>query len=178
MSRPVIDHTHSAALKSWVDSANGHKDFPIQNLPFGVFSVKGDAPRIGVAIGDYVLDVQAAFAAGLLSGHDADVLGADRLNAYMDLSSAKRLALRHALSALLSDEVNKDKVQPLLVAVSDVTMHLPARIGDYTDFYVGIHHAMNVGALFRPDNPLLPNYKHVPIGYHGRASSIRVSGTP
>lgn len=178
MSRPVIDHTHSAELKSWVDSANGHKDFPIQNLPLGVFSVKGDAPRIGVAIGDYVLDVKAAVTAGLLSGHDTDVLGADTLNAYMDLSPAKRLALRHSLSNLLADAANKDKVQPLLLAASDVSMHLPARIGDYTDFYVGIHHAMNVGALFRPDNPLLPNYKHVPIGYHGRASSIRVSGTP
>ncbi|WP_312137436.1 fumarylacetoacetase [Brevundimonas sp.] len=178
MSRPVIDHTHSADLKSWVETANGHKDFPIQNLPFGVFSVKSDAPRIGVAIGDYVLDVKAAVTAGLLAGHDANVLNSDTLNAFMDMSPAKRLALRHSLSALLSDEVNKDKVQPLLVAASDVSMHLPARIGDYTDFYVGIHHAMNVGALFRPDNPLLPNYKHVPIGYHGRASSIRVSGTP
>ena len=178
MSRPVIDHTHSAELKSWVESANGHKDFPIQNLPLGIFSVKGDAPRIGVAIGDYVLDVKAAVAAGLMVGHDADVLNADTLNAYMDMAPAKRLALRHTFSALLSDEAKAEVVKPLLVEASDCTMHLPARIGDYTDFYVGIHHAMNVGALFRPDNPLLPNYKHVPIGYHGRASSIRVSGTP
>lgn len=178
MSRPVTDHTHSAELISWVESANGHKDFPIQNLPLGIFSVKGDTPRIGVAIGDYVLDVKAAVEAGLMAGHDADVLNADTLNAYMDLAPAKRLALRHTFSALLSDEAKAEAVKPLLVAASDCTMHLPARIGDYTDFYVGIHHAMNVGALFRPDNPLLPNYKHVPIGYHGRASSIRVSGEP
>lgn len=178
MSRPIIDHTHSAELKSWVESANGHKDFPIQNLPLGIFSVKGDAPRIGVAIGDYVLDVKAAVAAGLMAGHDAEVLNADTLNAYMDLAPAKRLALRHTFSALLSDEGKVEAVKPLLAAASDCAMHLPARIGDYTDFYVGIHHALNVGALFRPDNPLLPNYKHVPIGYHGRASSIRVSGTP
>ncbi|WP_297801336.1 fumarylacetoacetase [uncultured Brevundimonas sp.] len=178
MSRPVIDHTHSVDLKSWVESANGHKDFPIQNLPLGIFSVRGDAPRIGVAIGDYVLDVKAAAAAGLLAGHDLEVLSADTLNAYMDMAPAKRLALRHRFSALLSHEAMAEQVSPLLVPSSDCTMHLPARIGDYTDFYVGIHHAMNVGALFRPDNPLLPNYKHVPIGYHGRASSIRVSGTP
>lgn len=178
MSRPAIDHTHARELKSWVDSANGHKDFPIQNLPLGVFSVNGDAPRIGVAIGDYVLDLRAAFAAGLLEGHPAAAIEASTLNTYMGLPASQRLALRHALSAMFSDASLASKVQPFMVPSADCLMHLPAQIGDYTDFYVGIHHAMNVGALFRPDNPLLPNYKHVPIGYHGRASSIRVSGTP
>ena len=177
MTRPVVDHTHAPELTSWVASANGHADFPIQNLPLGVFSRAGEDKRIGVAIGDMVLDVRAAFDAGLISGK-AEVLKADSLNAYMGLAPQERLALRHGVSALLSDEANKAATEAYLYAAADCTLHLPARIGDYTDFYVGIHHAMNVGALFRPDNPLLPNYKHVPIGYHGRASSIRVSGTP
>ncbi|AYG95748.1 fumarylacetoacetase [Brevundimonas naejangsanensis] len=178
MSRPVVDHTHAPDLKTWVEGANGHADFPVQNLPLGVFSPRGGDARIGVAIGDFILDVRAAFGAGLLPGQSAEALEARTLNTYMGLPASQRRALRHALSALLTEDANAAKVQPLLHPAADCTMHLPAQIGDYTDFYVGIHHAMNVGALFRPENPLLPNYKHVPIGYHGRASSIRVSGTP
>ena len=178
MSRPAVDHTHAPDLTTWVECANGHADFPVQNLPLGVFSPQDGDARIGVAIGDFILDVRAAFGAGLLPGQSAEALEARTLNAYMGLPASQRLSLRHALSALLTDEANAAKVRPLLHPAAECTMHLPAQIGDYTDFYVGIHHAMNVGALFRPENPLLPNYKHVPIGYHGRASSIRVSGTP
>lgn len=179
-SRPAIDETHAPDLTSWVEGTDGHPDFPIQNLPLGVFSPgdgEGD-PRIGVAIGDFVLDLRAASADGLVQGPPATVMEGRSLNAYMGAPAEQRLALRRSLSRLLSEQQHEASVRPLLHAAADVRMHLPAAIGDYTDFYVGIRHAENVGKLFRPDNPLLPNYKHVPIGYHGRASSIRVSGTP
>src|SRR6202044_3156137 len=100
------------------------------------------------------------------------------LNGLMGLPGAERRALRARLSAILSDEAHRAEVQPMLHAAADCALHLPSQIGDYTDFYAGIHHAMNVGRLFRPDNPLLPNYKHMPIGYHGRASSVRPSEAP
>jgi fumarylacetoacetase len=172
------DATHDPALQSWVESAQGHADFPVQNLPFGVFSPAGAPRRIGVAIGDMILDLAACAEAGLLPAKVRQAAGEDSLNTLMALPTAQRSALRGVLSKLLSDAHMRSAVQPHLHPASGCTLHLPARIGDYTDFYVGIHHANNVGRQFRPDNPLLPNYKYVPIGYHGRASSIRPSGVP
>ncbi len=176
MSFPAIDETHDPARTSWVAGANGHADFPVQNLPYGIFSPPGGGPRPGVAIGDSILCLAGAADAGLVPAHPA--LTGTTLNASFALSADERLALRRRLSALLSDPVHRTAVEPLLHAAAGCTLGLPAAIGDYTDFYVGIHHATNIGKLFRPDNPLLPNYKYVPIGYHGRASSIRPSGTP
>jgi len=173
-----LDQTHHPQLKSWVDSANGHPDFPVQNLPMGVFSVGNHEPRIGVAIGDMILDLKAVSAAGLLDDHWKLSLGLSTLNAWFTHGPGDALELRRKLSALLSDERRRHYAEPHLVRAATAKMHLPCAIGDYTDFYVGIHHATNVGKQFRPDNPLLPNYKYVPIGYHGRASSVRVSGTP
>ncbi len=172
----MIDETHDPALQSWVDSAAGHPDFPIQNLPFGVFSPPGGAPRIGVAIGDEILDLAAAVA--LLPDAMVPALALPALNALFALPASDRLALRRRVSRLLSNVAHRDAVKPLLSLAADCVAHLPTAIGDYTDFYVGIHHANNVGRQFRPDNPLLPNYKWVPIGYHGRASSVRPSGVP
>lgn len=169
-----IDETHDPARTSWVDSANGHRDFPIQNLPLGIFAPRGDAPRIGTAVGDEILDLSAI--AALLPEAAAPALSHPTLNALFGLPTADRVALRRTLSRLLSDERHRDSM--VLHRAAECTLGLPAAIGDYTDFYVGIHHAENVGRQFRPDNPLLPNYKWVPIGYHGRASSIRPSGVP
>lgn len=174
-----IDETHDPARISWIESANGHKDFPIQNLPLGVFVPRGsDRPRIGTAIGDEVLDLAALAAAGLVPESVRAALATPTLNALFARPAADRRALRQALSGLLSDPAQANALRPMLHDRAAIDMRLPAAIGDYTDFYVGIHHATNVGRLFRPDNPLLPNYKHVPIGYHGRASSIRPSGVP
>lgn len=172
----TIDETHDPTLQSWVGSANGHPDFPIQNLPLGVFSVGSKGPHIGVAIGDSVLDLNAVANAGLLDTHWTLALSLSCLNAWFAHGPEDSASLRRRLSELLSQESYRVKVEPHLVGRERVTMHLPCTIGDYTDFYVGIHHATNVGKQFRPDNPLLPNYKYVPIGYHGRASSVRVSG--
>ncbi|RZJ16778.1 MAG: fumarylacetoacetase [Haliea sp.] len=180
----LIDHTHDPALRSWIASANGHADFPVQNLPMGVFRHEGGA-RIGVAIGDSVLDVPAALSAGLLDGLD-DATGAAMaaavLNDWMALSAAQRRQLRHRLSDLLAEGTDTahraQAVQHgLLRSRADCDMLLPARVGDYTDYYAGIHHATNCGNIFRPGVPLQPNYKHLPTAYHGRASSLRPSGT-
>jgi fumarylacetoacetase len=176
MTFPQIDETHDPALKSWVASAAGHADFPVQNLPYGVFSPDRDTRRIGVAIGDHILDLAAI--ADLLPLEVREALAGTTLNALFALPSPDRLVLRKALSALLCDSGREEALRPHLHAASLCAMHLPAAIGDYTDFYVGIHHATNIGKLLRPDNPLLPNYKYVPIGYHGRASSVRPSGVP
>ncbi|MCL6741238.1 fumarylacetoacetase [Sphingomonas sp. RB56-2] len=173
-----IDETHDPARTSWVESANGHPDFPIQNLPLGVFSVGKQEPRIGVAIGEMIFDLKGASAAGLLDDHWKLALGLSTLNAWFTHGPDDARELRRKLSGLLSDERYRPSAEPHLVRAATVEMHLPCDIHDYTDFYVGIHHATNVGRQFRPDNPLLPNYKYVPIGYHGRASSVRVSGTP
>ncbi|MBN9536674.1 MAG: fumarylacetoacetase [Alphaproteobacteria bacterium] len=178
----TIDQTHDLKRKSWVASANGHADFPIQNLPFGVFSASGGAPRGGVAIGDSILDLKAALEAGLFQGEArraAEATSAGTLNGFLALGAAARQALRARLSEILT-EGSKDRgaAEKALHASADCKLHLPARIGDYTDFYVGIHHATHVGQLFRPDQPLMPNYKYVPIGYHGRASSVLPSGVP
>jgi fumarylacetoacetase len=174
----LLDETHDPQRNSWVESANGHPDFPIQNLPLGVFSVDNDSPRIGCAIGDMILDLKALANDGLVDEHWRLALGLSTLNAWLAHGPTDATALRKRLSELLSEERHQAAVEPLLVPMDRTAMHLPCAIGDYTDFYVGIHHATNVGRQFRPDNPLLPNYKYVPIGYHGRASSVRVSGEP
>jgi len=174
----ALDETHDPARQSWVASANGHPDFPIQNLPFGVFSTDRGEPRIGIAIGDMILDLRGLSGAGLVDEHWKLALGLGSLNAWFGHGPDDARALRRRLSELLSDEACRKVVEPHLVRSSNATMHLPCHIGDYTDFYVGIHHATNVGKQFRPDQPLLPNYKYVPIGYHGRASSVRISGEP
>lgn len=175
--------THDPALRSWVDTANDPAtDFPIQNLPFGVFRPReSDAPaRVGVAIGDRILDLAACARRGLLGGARdwTALVAADALNPLMAAGRAAARELRRAVSVVLDVGSEARRHGDLTVAQRDADMLLPARIGDYTDFYASIHHATNVGSMFRPDNPLLPNYKYVPIGYHGRASSIVVSGTP
>lgn len=170
----------TAIARSWVEHANGHSDFPLQNLPLGIFSRAGGERRSGVAIGDAILDLDAVLAAGLFDGEARAAVEATRggaLNAFFALGRGARVALRQRLLELLGeDSPHQAALQAALYPASECELHLPARIGDYTDFYVGIEHAKNVGKLFRPDNPLLPNYKYVPIGYHGRASTIRPSG--
>ncbi len=164
----LLNATHDPKLRSWVASANGAEtDFPIQNLPFGSYSEGPQGARkIGVAIGDQVLDLRAT---GLVNTAD--------MNELMAQSPQVLSALRAAISQGLSEGSTKQgEWKGFLSGQDAVTLHLPCRIGDYTDFYTGIHHATTVGKLFRPDAPLLPNYKWVPIGYHGRASSIGVSG--
>ena len=169
----MIDDTHDSSLASWVDSAQG-SDFPIQNLPTGIFSEAKGRRRPGVAIGDYLLDLAAI--SDLLDEDWREDLSQPVLNGWLARGRETHRALRGRLSEILSDERYRDDVEPRLIGQSEVRMHVPCLVGDYTDFYVGIHHATNVGKQFRPDNPLLPNYKYVPIGYHGRASSIRASG--
>jgi len=180
----LIDETHDPKRRSWVASAQGHSEFPVQNLPFGVFSPPGGTPRGGVAIGDAILDLKVALEAGLLSGA-AEAAGraaaGSTLNPLMALGKASRVALRKQLSALLAEGSSEAKkaqaVAGLIHAAAQCTVHLPAIIGDYTDFYAGIHHATNGGKRNRPGSPPLnPNYKYIPIAYHGRASSVRASG--
>ncbi|WP_323030968.1 fumarylacetoacetase [Brachymonas denitrificans] len=164
-----LDASHDPALRSWVESANAPcSDFPIQNLPFGRFRLAGEtAWRLGVAIGDQVLDLRAA---GLVDHAD--------MNQLMQATPQERRALRLALSdGLREGSSQRTAFEAALVAQSAVELGLPCEVGDYTDFYVGIHHATEVGRQFRPENPLLPNYKWVPIGYHGRASTLLPSGT-
>ena len=171
-----IDETHDPARTSWVEGADAHPDFPIQNLPLGVFSPDGEAPRAGTAIGDHILDLKAAAEAGVLPDLAAAMLKGETLNDLLGLMPQARRELRLHLSALLGEANHAETMRPMLYDAAACALHLPARIGDYTDFYVGINHALNIGRQFRPDQPLLPNYKHVPIGYHGRASSVRPSG--
>jgi len=158
----MTDHTHDPALKSWVESANQPaSNFPIQNLPYVTFRQADGPPRLGVRIGDEVLDVTAS-------------LGLPSMKAVMALPRSERVDLRHKISAML-----QAGAAPLpTVPASSIEPLLPCDIGDYTDFYASIHHATNVGSMFRPENPLLPNYKWLPVAYHGRASSIVISGTP
>jgi fumarylacetoacetase len=186
MKTTPIDETHARTLVSWVESANQRDaDFPIQNLPFGVFRTTGSASnRIGAAIGDSILDLRACLDRGLLTGMPTGVLAAcgdSTLNSLMARPDVERRALRHRLSHLLrangAQVTAQAHASEVLVAQRDARLALPALIGDYTDFYASIDHATRVGSMMRPDNPLLPNYKWVPIGYHGRSSSIQVSGT-
>ncbi|HWA68908.1 MAG TPA: fumarylacetoacetase [Rhizomicrobium sp.] len=178
----ALDETHDPSVVSWVESANGHGEFPIQNLPLGIFSRNGDLPRGGVAIGGFVMDMAVLAASQLVTGVAAiaaDGSAQTTLNALLAADSGPRRALRRWLfEALRQGSVLQPAIEPMLHPMEECTLQLPATIGDYTDFYAGIHHAQNVGRLFRPDAPLLPNYKHVPIGYHGRASSVRPSGAP
>jgi fumarylacetoacetase len=161
----MIDATHDPALQSWVESANQpDSDFPIQNLPYATFSRRGhEHTRLGIAIGDMLLDVGAAFQI-------------QSMEALMALPQSLRVGLRRRASELLSKV--STGAERFLTPLADVDLLLPCNIPDYTDFYASIHHATNVGSMFRPDNPLLPNYKWTPIAYHGRASSVVASGTP
>jgi fumarylacetoacetase len=166
-----LDETHDPALTSWVESANAPGcDFPIQNLPFGIFRRKGrtEPARGGVAIGDQILDLAAL---GVRTG--------PTLNALAGTGRAALRKLRRELSRALREEsAQRKRLARYLLPMRQAELLLPVAIGDYSDFYTGIHHATNIGRILRPDNPLLPNYKWVPIGYHGRGSSIVVSGTP
>jgi fumarylacetoacetase len=179
----AVDATHDPALTSWVESANAAgTDFPVQNLPFAAFrrAGGGEGFRGGVAIGDAVLDLGAVHALGVLTGAAAEALAlctGPALNPFMAAGRGARSALRAALSAALrSGSALAARLRPLLIPQSAAEYRVAADIGDFTDFYASIHHATAVGRLFRPDNPLLPNYKWIPIAYHGRASSVRVSG--
>ncbi|HEV2300964.1 MAG TPA: fumarylacetoacetase [Stellaceae bacterium] len=178
-----IDETHDPGRQSWVASAQRHAEFPIQNLPLGVFSRAGEEPRGGVAIGEQIFDLRAGLEAGVFSGAAeraaAAALG-PTLNALMELGAGPRRALRRRLSALLAAEgPERGKIEGiaarLLAEARDCTLHLPAAIGSYTDFFAGIHHARNGGRRRDPNNPLNPNYKYVPVAYHSRASSVRPS---
>ncbi len=176
-----IDHTHDPLLTSWVESANDHEsDFPIQNLPFCVFEAPGLLPSIGVGIGNQILSLRVCAELGLLNDLWASAAMAESLNQLMSLPREQRRDLRHAISGLLFSQTTADRqvIEKAMFFQTDVNLVLPCKIGDYSDFYASVYHATNVGSMFRPDNPLLPNYKHIPIGYHGRASSIVVSGTP
>ena len=187
----LLNETHDAGLRSWLASAQAaaqasqntaDSDFPIQNLPFAVFRRRGSAEafRGGVAIGDQIVDLAALAQTALLSGlalQTAQAAAAPKLNALMALGPAAWSALRLALSRLLRVGADHQaETQACLVPQAVAEYDVPAQIGDYTDFYTSVHHATNIGKQFRPDNPLLPNYKWVPIGYHGRASSIGISG--
>ena len=177
-----INETHDPNLKSWIESANApDTDFPIQNLPFCIFRywVKDDDfYGVGVAIGDKVLNITGCLESGLLNREKWESLedSYESLNEFSRYPRVERF--RTIVSQMLQAEFdNKDEVAKNLLPLSEVELLKPFEISNYTDFYCSIFHATNVGAMFRPDNPLLPNYKYIPIGYHGRASSIVVSGT-
>jgi len=176
-----LNETHDPARRSFVDSANAPGcEFPIQNLPFGVFRpAAGEPPRVGVAIGDQILDVAAA--APSFNGPAAaaaKTCAAPALNRLMALGPEAASALRLALSRALSVEHGDESLRRHLVPMAQAEIVLPVAIGDFTDFYASVFHATNVGRMLRPESPLMPNYKYVPVAYHGRASSVRVSGTP
>ncbi len=175
-----INETHSPGLKSWVESANDpNNDFPIQNLPFCVFTREGDLDEtLGTVIGDFVIDLKY-FIQEVLEIKYFNLDGTAREN-LANISGFKMTELRGGLVKYLSesaDEYARSDVQQAMTPIAEVSFAMPYSIGDYTDFYASVFHATNVGSMFRPDNPLLPNYKYVPIGYHGRASSIVISGT-
>jgi fumarylacetoacetase len=186
--KPVLDETHDPKVQSWVESANvAGADFPIQNLPFGVFGPRdtGLDGRVGVAIGDSILDIGGMHASARIFDESirsaASSCAFGSLGMLMAAGAAKRRALRRRIHSLLRRDAlasDREFASRHLIAQSDVDLVLPASVGDYTDFYASIFHATNVGKLFRPDNPLLPNYKYIPIGYHGRASSLVPTGTP
>lgn len=183
----TVNETHNPQLRCWVTSAQDpNTDFPIQNLPLGVFRRAGsdEVARAGVAIGDQILDLRACLREGLFAGlaaEAAQVCDQPSLNGLLALGRNHWSALRLQISAVLREdgqayERDQGIGETILVPMSAAELLLPVQIGDYTDFYASVHHATNVGSMFRPDNPLLPNYKYVPIGYHGRASSVVVSG--
>ena len=174
-----------ATMTSWIEVPEGH-DFPLANLPFGIFSTASRSARPGMRLGDHVIDLSALFDAGLLNGLglSSEVLGSSVLNPLMKLGKPVTVALRERVQALFASDSAELRDRPdlhtsCLVPASSVTMHMPVDVGDYTDFYSSEDHARNVGKMFRdPENALLPNWKHMPVGYHGRASSIVISGTP
>lgn len=182
-----INETHDPNLKSWIESANSpDTDFPIQNLPFCVFEPHEDPDdrQAGILIGDYVLSLAGCYNSGIfpnLESYIGDTLIYGDIDVFSSQLTPQELSnFRQRLIEILRDDANQETreiVEKQLTLISDVEFSVPLPIGDYTDFYCSIFHATNVGAMFRPDNPLLPNYKYVPIGYHGRASSIVVSGT-
>lgn len=179
----TLNETHDTALECWVESARGPDgDFPLQNLPFAIFrrAGSGEAFRGGVAIGAEIVDLAAAQAAGVFDGvaaRAAQAATGPQLNPLMTMGPAAWTALRLELSrALRRESPREERLRGCLVPQARAEYAVPAEIGDYTDFYTSIHHATNVGRLFRPDQPLMPNYRWLPIGYHGRASSIGVSG--
>jgi fumarylacetoacetase len=180
-SNPALNETHDSAATSWVASAQS-SDFPIQNLPYAVFRRKGTKEnfRVGVAIGDSVLDMAAAAEAQAFSGETQaaiTLLKQSSLNAFMNLGAGAWTDVRLAIfRGLKAGSPLQAKLRGCLISLADVEYQLPASVGDYTDFFTSIHHASTVGSLFRPENPLTPNYQWVPIGYHGRASSLKVSG--
>jgi len=182
----AVNETHDPNLRSWVVSANQPEaDFPIQNLPFGVCRKRNDAgpPRVFVAIGDSALDVSGCAGNGLLSAAHpaAQACAHSSLNALMALGNEHESALRRELQKILRVEVDsavRNAAQKNLISIADAELQLPVEIGDYSDFYANPYHAKNVGSMFRPSDPLPANYRYIPIGYHGRASSIVVSGTP
>ncbi len=177
----MTDATVMPSLLSGVDVPAG-SDFPIQNLPYGVFSQAGKEPRIGVAIGDEILDLAAAHEDGGFSGVDLPegVFAQRVLNPFMELGPERWRATRARVSAILAEGSEyQERTTRWLVAQADAALHLPIAVADYVDFYSSLHHATNLGKMFRPDSePLLPNWRHIPIGYHGRASTVVVSGTP
>ena len=181
----MIGATYDMSRRSFVESANRHQDFPLQNLPLGIFSPPGEGPRGGVAIGDEIFDLKAASEARLFSGLAAEAARAASgavLNTLFALEADARQALRVQLFDLLAaDGAARLRIvalrSRLLYRAADCVLHIPVRIGDFTDFFAGIHHATNTGRMLRPDNPLFPNYKYVPIGYHGRSSSVGAGGT-
>lgn len=178
-----LDATHDPGLCSWVKSANTPgTDFPIQNLPFGVFESEGGG-RIGIAIGDQILDLAASHRRGLLHALDAELVDAcvaPTLNWLMALGRPAAKEIRQVVSHLLAhgNTAAEAQAEHIIVDQAHARMRLPVSIGDYTDFYASIHHATNVGKMLRPDNPLMPNYKYIPVGYHGRASSVVASPAP
>lgn len=166
--------------KSWIDSANDPAHpFPLNNLPYGVFSIGEDEPRCGVAIGDMILDMAAAEETGLIALADYPLFDVPFWNDLMAEGPAVWAALRDRLTALLADGADEQEaVEQLLVPMKDATLHMPFMVSEYTDFYAGKHHATNIGTMFRgAENALPPNWLHIPIGYNGRASSVYVSGT-
>jgi len=178
-----LDATHDPQGRSWLASANQNGcAFPLQNLPFGVFRRVGSSEpfRGGVAIGDQIIDLRALADTRLLTAEGAEGVRAGSLpalNTLMQLGPGVWSALRRALfDAMAQGSAHESALKSCLVPQSAAEFSLPAQIGDYTDFYISIHHATAIGRLFRPDNPLLPNYKWIPIGYHGRSSSVAVSG--
>ena len=178
----MTDPTVDPALRSWVP-VDEDSDFPVQNLPFGVFSSPGRSPRVGVAIGRDIVDVSVLTDAGVFKDLSlpADLFSAETLNPLLELGRPTWESVRRELSSLLSETTRRPSLPPeaFLVPMSEARMHLPVDVGDYVDFYSSLEHATNVGTLFRPDEPpLLPNWRHLPIGYHGRSSSIVVDGTP
>lgn len=183
----AIDETHDPQLQSWVESANDPQtDFPIQNLPFGIFADPDDEDdfRIGVAIGDRVLDLTSV-AEDLWMERDpgdptAEACVADSLDYVLGLDSNSRMTLRRRISGLLSRSAPEDEralAEKRMLPRNGLELAMPVTVSNYTDFYASVYHATNIGRMFRPDNPLMPNYKWIPIGYHGRSSSVIVSGT-